>query len=171
VRCRGAAVITVFTILGVLMAGCGSTRDDEKGRVTDRMEELWRSAGVDPEAASLLGYDFTHRPGAAGCRGVPDEKDHWFANRTAVLRGGVITQKELLRRVSDALEQKGYRIWVYRSTGSESRTLKARSAEDRTFVELFVDADGHTTLDLTRTPCAGVMVRDPGPPYVLESSS
>lgn len=163
-----AAVVAFCVLLtggGFGVTACAT--DDLREKLRQRIDDIWRTGGVDPAAVQVFGYDHSFRPRARGCQDLPEEQ-RWWANQASKLPSDKIAGAALLANWERGLRQRGYELRRFRSTGSEGRILLALHAADGVYMEAFVDPDGNTTLDVTMGPCATRLATDPRPPYVPE---
>lgn len=177
VRPRRHHIVLVTLALGVLMtaSACSSDSSDSAGpagddairaAVRDRIDAVWRDAGVADEA-QVLDYRRTDRPRASACAELPEDQ-RWWGKQTATLPPGVVSQTDLLDRLGTALSDEGFTVRRYRSTGSETRILDAVHDAEQTTVQLFVTGDGGASLDVKVGPCAPALRAEPDAPYVAE---
>lgn len=162
------ATIAAITLIGAIaMTSCSSDPGSTEAATTRRIDTIWAAAGAEPADATTLGYERFDRPRADACADLPED-DRWWGTRTARLRPGAVDQLDLLDRVGALLTDDGYQVARYRSTGSETRILKASSAEDQTAVELHVTADGGAALRVHAGPCGPRIGMRVDPPYEPE---
>lgn len=158
---------TVIFVIGALMTSAACSSDSNRTLVGDRITAVWEAAGVDPAGAQVLGYARTTRPRAAACADLPEDQ-RWWGKQTSTLPPGKVTQSALLERLGAGLEDQGYEVRRYKSSGSETRILDAVNDNDGVHVQLFVTGGGGASLDVKAGPCATRLRTEPEPPYLPE---
>lgn len=146
-------------------AACSS--DSNEALLAERITAVWRAAGVDPDDAQVLEYARSTRPRATACADLPEDQ-RWWGKQTSTLPPGKVAQGDLLVRLATALEQQGYQVRRYKSSGSETRILAAFNDGDDVYLQVYVTGGGGASLDVKAGPCATRMRTEPDPPYLPE---
>lgn len=146
-------------------AACSS--DPTRTLVGDRITAVWEAAGVDPADAQVLGYARTSRPRAPACADLSEDQ-RWWGKQTSTLPPGKVAQATMLRSLTAGLEDQGYEVRRYKSSGSETRILDAVSDNDGVHIRLYITGGGSASLDVKAGPCATRLWGEPERPYLPE---
>jgi hypothetical protein len=168
-RIEVAVAFVLIALAAVVVIGSRLAADAPRAdAIAETTDGVWAAAGVPDDAVNRGDVARQTYGTTAACADLESD-ERWASTGTSRVGPDRAPQSAILDGATGHLQDRGFTVARYRSSGSETRQLVASSVADEQSLELFVEGDGTATLRILAGPCAALLAEPPGPPYVPDA--